>query len=401
MTKRHSLMSDARISIAILLLIIFIFVMGDLSSTAPILLVGFYESPRHVQPGHVERPDRVKTIASCIRSDHTFGTTEGSCSMVEYVSDRMASKEEIALVHTYYGDLEARLNQQEGEGYCICVADEGDPDGCTYATETTFEDSRRACGTVLHVLEAIFDEKCQSKKGVCFVRPPGHHATGATPLGFCIFNNVAIAAAYAKNNYGLNRILIVDFDLHNGNGTAELFYERPDIAVIDIHEKTQGYSPPAFVPHGVDAVGKGQGKGFTVNIPLEHNSGHWTAVRAMREVVEPFVERFDPELILVSAGFDGDQMDPFQCLTYDASTFEYFGASLSRLSDNLCNGKILFVLEGGYNVDSLGAAAVALCHGIVHGADLDQVYPPNLNDSDLSSAEVINQVAIMHNLKPK
>jgi acetoin utilization deacetylase AcuC-like enzyme len=380
--------------------------MVELSSDPSRLLVGFYESPGHVQAGHVERPERVKTIASCVRSDHTLGTIEGSCSVVEYMTDRKASQEEIGLVHKYYSDLEARLNvsnlkQQEGEDYCICVADEGDPDGCTYATKTTFEDSRRACGTVLDLLEAIFDDACESKKGVCFVRPPGHHATGTTPLGFCIFNNVAIAAAYAKKNYDLNRVLVVDFDLHNGNGTAELFYDRPDIAVIDIHEKTQGYSPPEFVAHGVDAVGEGRGAGFTVNIPLEHKSGHWSAVRAMREVVEPFVLKYDPDLILVSAGFDGDQMDPFQCLMYDASTFEYFGASLSRLSDKVCDGKVLFVLEGGYNVESLGAAAVALCRGIIHGADLDQDYPSKLNHSDVSSAEVINQVAIMHNLKQK
>jgi acetoin utilization deacetylase AcuC-like enzyme len=195
------------------------------------------------------------------------------------------------------------------------------------------------------------------------VRPPGHHAGKEKPCGFCLINNVALAAAYAKKKYGIGRVLVVDFDLHNGNGTTEIFYEDPDVVVFDVHDETNVYKER---DEETD-VGSGVGEGTTVNVPLKNGSGHASAV-GVCELLRLCAAKLRPELVLVSAGFDGHVDDPFNTvlgsgLCFTEETYELFGDTLTSIAEEHSSNKLLYVLEGGYNTDALARSFKALVHG--------------------------------------
>ncbi|WPT16628.1 Histone deacetylase 14 [Picochlorum sp. SENEW3] len=362
--------------------------------------IGFYTAPKHTLPHpetHIENPERLEAMYRHVK-EHALvdGVVEEMCS---YYSTREASREEIGWVHGYYDQLVDRVQQacMKEDSY-LCVADDGDPDGCTYAVESSVTDAKRAAGVVLDLVDCVCGSEEPTTKAMACVRPPGHHATGSTSLGFCIFNSVAIAVRYAMKKYdGIERVLLVDFDLHNGNGTAEIFWESSDVCVVDIHEKTQVYEPPEFVPNDANAVGGGKGHGYTVNVPLEHASGHHSVVRVMEEIVKPVAERIKPNLVMVSAGFDGHRDDPFGMLCMVEETYEYLGGFLSSIADTYCDGKILFVLEGGYNPDALGKSVVATLQGVVSQTPAAHSGPPP-SAGDLQSDSIIDTVKRIHSI---
>lgn len=359
--------------------------------------VGFYTAPKHVLPPpetHIENPERLEAIYRHVKESNLW--LEGVVE--EVTSSREATREDIGRVHGYYDELEERIHTACVKDSYAVVADDGDPDGCTYALENSVYDAKRAAGVVLDLVDCVCGSKLTTKKAMACVRPPGHHATGSTPLGFCIFNSVAIAAKYAMEQYaGIQKVLVVDFDLHNGNGTAEIFWESSDVCVIDIHEKTQVYEPPEFVPNDCHAVGGGEGHGHTVNVPLEHKSGHHSVVRVMEEIVKPVAERIKPDLVMVSAGFDGHRDDPFGMLCMLEETYEYLGGFLSSIADIYCDGRVLFVLEGGYNPDALGNSVVATLRGAHRMAHVPPSSPPP-STGDLQSDSVIDEVKIIHGI---
>ncbi|KAI5384169.1 variant 2, Histone deacetylase 14 [Lathyrus oleraceus] len=223
--------------------------------------------------------------------------------------------------------------------------------GPTYATSTTFQESIIAAGAGLALVDSVVAASKITKDsptGFALIRPPGHHAVPEGPMGFCIFGNVAIAARHAQRVHGLKRVFIIDFDVHHGNGTNDAFYDDPDVFFLSFHQDGSYPGTGKF-----DEVGSGDGEGTTLNLPLPGGSGD-TAIRTVfDEVIVPCAQRFKPDIILVSAGYDGHVLDPLASLQLTTGTYYMLASSIKQLAKDLCGGRCVFFLEGGYNLKSL------------------------------------------------
>ena len=209
-----------------------------------------------------------------------------------------------------------------------------------------------ASGAVLSALDAVMERRVG--RAFCAVRPPGHHASANRGMGFCIFNHVAVGARYVQQKYGVGRVAIIDWDVHHGNGTEEIFIEDPDVLYISLHEEH-------IYPYTGCASerGRGPGEGTNVNIPLPHGSTGEAALAAWDAWVEPAVAGFKPEVLLVSAGFDARKDDPIGGLLWSDDTFTELTRRAVRLARTWGDGRLVSVLEGGYQPAGLAAAAVA------------------------------------------
>jgi acetoin utilization deacetylase AcuC-like enzyme len=288
---------------------------------------------------HPECPERLVAAREGLRS--ALGTAG-----MNSVSAREARNEELCRVHSphYIERLLARL----GRGY-------GNLDPDTYFSPGTREAAWLAAGGVIDLAQLLASGTGQ--RGFALLRPPGHHAIPAASMGFCLLNNIALAAAAARAS-GLRRVAIVDWDVHHGNGTQDMFYDDPNVLFVSLHQF------PFYPGTGAAReIGRGAGEGYTVNIPLPEGSGPETYGAAFREVVLPMLRAYAPELILVSAGFDAHQRDPLASMNLDHQTYSAMATALIELSDELGHGRIGFVLEGGYDLyalsDSVRAVAAA------------------------------------------
>jgi acetoin utilization deacetylase AcuC-like enzyme len=200
-----------------------------------------------------------------------------------------------------------------------------------------------AAGGVLTAVEAVMKKEVDSV--FALVRPPGHHATHNRAMGFCIFNNVAIAAKFALAEFNISRVLIVDFDVHHGNGTQDTFYADPKVLYFSTHEY------PFYPGTGsINQIGTGEGEGITVNFPMAAGWGDEEYLRAFNEVLVPVAQRFQPQFILVSAGFDPHWADSLAMMQVSITGFAQMVKVLKGLADGLCQGRLVFTLEGGYNL---------------------------------------------------
>jgi acetoin utilization deacetylase AcuC-like enzyme len=187
-------------------------------------------------------------------------------------------------------------------------------------------------------------------RAFCAVRPPGHHAGQDVGMGFCLLNNAAVAARYLQARHGVGKVLIVDWDVHHGNGTQNIFLEDPTVFFFSIHEH------PTFLYPGTGRrweIGKGKGEGATLNAPMAPGAGDAEYRTAFEQMLKPAVERFRPEIILVSAGFDAHRDDPLADLQVTEEGFRYMTRHVLALADRFCQGKVVSILEGGYETSSL------------------------------------------------
>jgi len=240
-----------------------------------------------------------------------------------------------------------------------------DPD--THASRETFATAVLAAGGVLTAVEAVIDGAADNAFAI--VRPPGHHALPARAMGFCFFNNVAIATRWLAAKRGLRRVMIVDWDLHHGNGSQEIFYESPEVLYVSLHQF------PHYPGTGsLHEIGHGAGAGLTVNIPMPATFGDAEYLRVFDELVMPIGRIFKPEFIMVSAGFDCHARDPLGAMTVTEDGFAGMARRVKRLAAECCGGRMVAALEGGYDLEALDASGRAVIEEF--GRDPDEHIAP-------------------------
>ncbi len=286
-------------------------------------------------PGHPESIHRYQVLAKAL------ATLPDSFIRLPR---RTAEISEILLAHEhYYHDLV----YQDVESFAHKLRS-----GDTAICEESYDVAREATGALLTAVDAVMDGRVAS--AFCAVRPPGHHATATRGMGFCIFNHVAIAARYLQQRHRLRRIAIIDWDVHHGNGTEDIFIEDPSVYYVSLHEDG---SYPGTGP--ASERGRGKGLGTTLNIPLQHASDGKAALDAWDAQITPALDAFQPEFVLVSAGFDARHNDPLGGLNWDDETFAAMTRRCLSLANRHAQGRIASVLEGGYHPEGLASAALA------------------------------------------
>jgi acetoin utilization deacetylase AcuC-like enzyme len=280
------------------------------------------------------------------------------------VSPAPATLEQLRRVHTL--DLIERIRQVSMRGGGLL--DHGD----TYATRDSYNLARLAVGGCCIAVDRIMAG--QFKNGLALVRPPGHHAERDRVSGFCLFNNVAAAARQAQAVHGAKRILILDFDVHHGNGTQDIFYEDDSVLFMSLHL----FVPYAFYP-GTGAMyesGTDEGLGYTVNVPLPPRVGDVGYSRIFTEVIGPKATQFKPDFILVSAGFDAHWQDPLAMGGLSLAGYAQIGRALTEMANELCSGRILFVLEGGYQLNALAYGVLNTVYALIGRDDVQDPLGP-------------------------
>ena len=326
---------------------------------------------------HVENPRRIAATMSHLEET-------GITKRLVMLSPRPASREEVELIHApeYVSRVKARA---EGGGGWL------DPD--TVVCSRSYEAALCAAGGALVAVEAVMRGEVDS--AFALVRPPGHHAVADRAMGFCIFNNVAIAARFALDSFRLSRVLIADFDVHHGNGTQDAFYADPAVMYFSTHEY------PFYPGTGtVHETGSGQGEGTTVNFPMAAGWGDEEYLRAFQEVLVPVAHRFRPELILVSAGCDAHWADHLAMMRMTVQGTGRIVTILKELADDLCGGRLVFTLEGGYNLRVMASSVKATFDILLGGSQIeDPLGPPSAATKQQGFDEHIERIKTVHGLE--
>jgi acetoin utilization deacetylase AcuC-like enzyme len=319
------------------------------SADAPrILLVDEARFDAHASGAyHPERPERLTAARSAVARAQAHW---------DRVPAREATNDELVRVHSP-AFVEQLEKLRGARGYL-------DPD--TYVAPASIQAARLAAGGLVALVDRMLDESKgapeqagqagqtgqagqagQAKTGVALLRPPGHHARPAQAMGFCLVNNIAVAAAHAVSR-GLERVLVVDWDVHHGNGTQEMFWREPKILYMSLHQY------PFYPGTGtLTEIGEGAGEGFTVNVPLTAHGGDGVYRSAFEQVLLPIAEAYAPELVLVSAGFDAAVRDPLAQMEVTADAFGWMSRALAEVARKSASGRMALVLEGGYDLVSL------------------------------------------------
>ena len=306
----------------------------------PVVVVSSPRFVDHVTPvGHPERPERAEVMEAVAAR---FAGQGG-----EVVEPRLATDDDLARVHT--PEHIAAIVAARGRATMI--------DADTFTSPESDEIARLADGAVLTAVDRVLDGGPRSR-ALVMVRPPGHHAEADRAMGFCLYNNIAIGAAYARSR-GCARVAIVDYDVHHGNGTQWIFYEDPTVLFVSSHQY------PYYPGTGAAGeTGRGAGAGFTLNIPLAAGTRDEEIERLYAEVAIPRVKAFKPDLLMISAGFDAHQQDPLGQLRMTTAGFGRLTGALVAMADHVCDGKVVLVTEGGYDLRALSEcldAVIAVC----------------------------------------
>jgi acetoin utilization deacetylase AcuC-like enzyme len=289
----------------------------------------------HDVPGHPERPARIRALEAEMEAHDWFGCTR--------VEAPVAADELILAVHP-----EPHLTALEE----MCARGGARIDADTIALPGTYEAAMRAAGGAAALADALLGDGARA--GVSALRPPGHHAETATAMGFCYFNNVAVAARRARDAHGAERVLVLDWDVHHGNGTNEIFHADPGVVFVSIHEY------PLYPGTGPGSdVGSGAGEGYTVNLPVPGGSDDAAYRSLVEHVACALIAEWEPQLVLVSAGFDAHRADPLATCVVSEAGYAGMTASLRRAADGV-GAPLGVVLEGGYDLGALAHSMAAL-----------------------------------------
>jgi len=291
-------------------------------------------------PGHPERPERAEVFDAIASRWARKG--------VETVAPRAATHEQLARVHD--ADYIRRISETTGRATAL------DPD--TYTSPDSYEIALLAAGAAVDAVERVLGGS--HRAAVALVRPPGHHAERDRAMGFCLFNNVAVAAAHA-HAMGAAKVAIVDYDVHHGNGTQHIFDADRHMLYVSTHQY------PYYPGTGAnDEIGRGAGAGLTVNVPMESGSVDDDCQTVFARIVVPVLRQFEPDLLIVSAGFDAHANDPLGGMRLSSAAFGAMTADLRVVAEECCRGRLVAVTEGGYDLEGLGTsldAAIAVLHG--------------------------------------
>ncbi|MCF6186640.1 MAG: histone deacetylase [Desulfobulbaceae bacterium] len=329
-------------------------------------------------PGHPESQERLRVIFNeldKLESDSIF----------IYPQFDPASTDIIELNHS--AGLVKQVAATAGRSHGFLDAD----------TQTSADSYDAACLAVGALIDGIHRlDQGEIDNGFCIVRPPGHHAERDRSMGFCLFNNVAVAARWAKKELGYKKIMIVDWDLHHGNGTQHSFYDTDQVLYCSTHQFP--YYPGSGA---VLETGNGAGEGFTVNVPLSGGQGDFEFARIFNELFAPVARLYQPELLLVSCGFDIYDGDPLGSMTVSPAGFAYMTRVMRELAEELCGGKLLITLEGGYSLTGMrdGAMAVLaeLCGEDIPGAALGVKRLESLKTADIGCSQLEQALSVQKN----
>jgi len=283
--------------------------------------------------GHPERAERIAALLPAV-DPQARGLTP--------IAARLATGDELALVHDGAYVEEVAATEHERPWFAF--------DADTPTCPRSYATARLAAGGLLALLDAIM--RGEVDNGFAFVRPPGHHAERRRAMGFCLFNNVAVGAEYLRRQHGLRRVLIMDWDLHHGNGTQHMFEDDPGVLYVSTHQY------PYYPGTGAaDEVGRGEGEGFTTNLPFPAGCGDAEYMDAFRRVVVPIAHQFAPEFVLISAGFDAHRRDPLGGMLVTETGFRAMTGALLDVAREHAGGRCAAILEGGYDLQAIRDSA--------------------------------------------
>jgi acetoin utilization deacetylase AcuC-like enzyme len=286
---------------------------------------------------HPERPERFDAVVAGLQE-------AGLLQRLGRVDPRAATEDELLLCHTPQYLRQAKHDVQHGYGFLST--------GDTEVTPNSWDVAGKAVGGVLNAVDAVMTGRASN--AFCAVRPPGHHANASRGMGFCLFNNVAIAARYAQRRHGAERVAIVDWDVHHGNGTQDIFYADPSVFFFSTHQW------PLYPGTGRgDETGDGDAEGTTRNFPFPAGSGRREVLGAVQNSFIPLMKRFRPDLVLISAGFDSRVGDLLGRFTLTDSDFADLTREVMTIADQYAGGRVVSLLEGGYHLPGLALASAA------------------------------------------
>lgn len=331
-------------------------------------------SAGHNHPSHPESAARVPAVLAAIAADAAL-----AAFVDQTLASQAASNEDLATVH----DSAYITSLHEAMAQAPAYIDQAP----TYITPQSFDCAARAAGAALAAVRAAREAR---RPSFALVRPPGHHAPPDRAMGFCLFNNIALAARQAQC-LGLSRVMIYDFDVHHGNGTQSAFYDDPTVLFLSTHQA--GIYP---MTGQVRETGEGPGSGFTINAPLPAGSGDESFRRIADSIILPAAARFKPEILLVSAGYDAHWRDPLASLQLSCVGYHWLGALLAGLAQQHCQDRLVFVLEGGYDLPALSHGVRNTIRGTLGLAADDPLGPAPRPEPDIGA--LVEKIRVLHNL---
>lgn len=338
---------------------------------------GYFYSPiflEHAEPHHPESPERLQEIMRVL-------SETGLLARLIALEPIPATNEQICAVHTPDHLTRVKNLVARGGGHF-------DPD--TYANARSLDAALLAAGALVRAVDAVMAHEIDN--AFALVRPPGHHATANRAMGFCLFNNIAVAAQHLLDAHKLERVLIVDFDVHHGNGTQDIFYDSPRVLYCSTHQ----------FPHYPGSgdwreIGEGEGRGFTVNVPLLPRVGDEGFRKVFDELFFPLAERYRPQFVLVSAGYDAHWSDPLAAENLSIAGYGAISRTLVEIAEDFCDGRIVFTLEGGYNLPALAHGVAASFYALLGDVEIPDPLGPAPRGSRAID-EMLEQLKGIHRL---
>lgn len=325
---------------------------------------------------HPESSQRLDAINDYLKNKEVW-------KVAEKIPVREISDEELFKIHT--PDYIASLID-------FCKKGGGRIDEDTVTSIKSYDVAKVAAGSVLQAVDFVMQDKL--KKVYCIVRPPGHHAVPESSMGFCLFSNISLGAVYAMSKYNLDRIMVIDWDAHHGNGTEKIFYHSEKVFTVSWHQ----YPFWPFTGNYTD-VGADKGHGYNLNIPIPEGFTDEVYIETFEKIVIPAARKYKPQLIFLAAGYDAHYKDTLSGLNLTSPIYDYLSKKVVELSEELCNGKLITCLEGGYNLEAL-AEGVFSTLNVMQYADYNirTNWSKEKNDNRSKIIEIINNIETYHPL---